>query len=371
VSFAGLILKNLFRQRVRTTLTVLGIAIGITTVVALGVITAGFKAASGEFVQAGGADFMVAQKGASDLTFSAVSEDDREAIAARPDVERSSGFLLDVADVGGNPYFFVFGYDAAELAREPLEVVGGRLLEPGATDEVVLGTEAAAELGKGVGDALELDGTRYEVVGVARSGDGWRDAGALAPLATVQANASKLNVVTGVHVTAAEGLDPREVAAAIEADLPELTAIVEVADYAEVDQGFKIMDAAELAISLLAVGIGAIGVMNTMIMSVFERTREIGVLRAVGWRGSRILRMVLLESLFLCLIAAALGVALGLLASRAVLLVPAVSTFLTPGYPPEVFVRALAVGVFVALVGAVYPAFRAVRLSPMEALRHE
>ena len=273
--------------------------------------------------------------------------------------------------MGGNPYFFVFRYDAAELAREPLEVLAGRLLEPEATDEVVLGTEAAAELGKGVGDTVELDGTRYEVVGVARSGDGWRDAGALAPLETVQANASKLNVVTGVHVTAAEGLDPREVAAAIEDDLPELTAIIEVADYAEVDQGFKIMDAAELAISLLAVGIGAIGVMNTMIMSVFERTREIGVLRAVGWRGSRILRMVLLESLFLCLIAAALGVALGLLASRAVLLVPAVSTFLTPGYPPEVFVRALAVGVFVALVGAVYPAFRAVRLSPMEALRHE
>ena len=81
--------------------------------------------------------------------------------------------------------------------------------------------------------------------------------------------------------------------------------------------------------------------------------------------------MILYESLFLCLVAAVIGIALGLLASRAVLLVPAVSTFLTPGYPPEVFVRALAVGVVVALAGAVYPAARAVRLSPMEALRHE
>ena len=152
---------------------------------------------------------------------------------------------------------------------------------------------------------------------------------------------------------------------------PGLAAIRDVDEYSKVDQGFEIVDSANLAISLLAVGIGAIGVMNTMIMSVFERTREIGILRAVGWRGSRILRLVVYESLFLCFIAAGVGVALGVLASRAVLLVPSISTFLVPTYPLEIFVRALAVGVLVALMGAVYPAVRAVRLSPMEALRHE
>ena len=111
--------------------------------------------------------------------------------------------------------------------------------------------------------------------------------------------------------------------------------------------------------------------MNTMIMSVFERTREIGILRAVGWRGSRILRMVLLESLFLCLIASVIGTLIGVLASRAVLRVPAVASFLTPAYSADVFLRALLVGVVVAVAGALYPAFRAVRLSPLEALRHE
>ena len=81
--------------------------------------------------------------------------------------------------------------------------------------------------------------------------------------------------------------------------------------------------------------------------------------------------MIFLEALGLCLVAAVVGAALGVLATRAVSLVPAVSSFLEPAYSPDVFVRALFVGVVVAMVGALYPAVRAVRLSPMEALRYE
>ena len=92
--------------------------------------------------------------------------------------------------------------------------------------------------------------------------------------------------------------------------------------------------------------------MNTMIMSVFERTREIGILRAVGWRGSRILRLIATESLFLCILAAASALRPGIAgiacsAARSVRLgLPA------PAYPASIFVRAVLVGVVVALVGA-------------------
>lgn len=369
MSFSLLVLRNLLRQRVRTLLTTLGISIGITTVVALGAVTAGMKLTLGDLVRGGGSDFMVAQAGASDLTFSTVSEADARRIAARPDVERATGVLLEVADVGSNPYFIVFGYEPAALADEPLSLDSGRL--PVAPDEALLGADAARSLGVATGGSVVLDRMRFTVVGVYRADDRMRDAGAIVPLATVQELASKRSVVTGVFVTVAPGSDPEAVAAAIERDFPALATVADVGDYAEVDQGVEIMDALTLAISILAVGIGAIGVMNTMIMSVFERTREIGVLRAIGWRGSRILRLITTESLFLCGFAAVVGVGLGVAASRAVLLVPAVSAFLAPAYPSSIFVRALVVGVAVALAGAVYPAIRAVRLSPMEALRYE
>ena len=369
MTFSALVLRNLFRQRVRTLLTALGISIGITTVVALGSITSGLKATMGELVRGGGADFMVAQAGASDLTFSVVSERDVHAIASRPDVARATGTLLEVADVGSNPYFLIFGYDDDGLAAERLPLLSGRLVH--AADEILLGADAASTLGASTGERVELEKRTFRVVGVYRTGDKLRDSAAIAPLATVQELASRADVVTAAFVTVEKGEDASAVAARIERDFPHLAAIESVDDYAEVDQGVQILDALTLAISVLAVGIGAIGVMNTMVMSVFERTRELGVLRAIGWRGSRILRLITAESLLLCVLASGAGVALGVAASRVVLLVPSVSAFLEPAYPLSIFLRALGVGVAVALAGAAYPAVRAIRLSPMEALRYE
>jgi len=167
------------------------------------------------------------------------------------------------------------------------------------------------------------------------------------------------------------GADPRSVAESIEETFPNLATISTVNEYGKVDQGVRMLDAANIAISVLAVGIGAIGVMNTMVMAVFERTREIGILRAVGWSGRRILRMIIGESLLLCGIAAVVGAALGVLATRAILLIDTVRNLLEPQYSADVFIRALAVAVIVALAGAAYPAFRAIRLTPMEALRYE
>jgi putative ABC transport system permease protein len=371
MSFLTLVLKNLMRQQTRTILTVLGISIGITTVVALTVVADGLKSSASQIITAGDADFMVGQKGAADLTFSSVTEQEWAGIAAVPGVERATGVVIYIKRVGGNPYFVTVGVRPDQLAVTPLNVRQGARLADGAIDEIMLGTRAAADLGLTVGDEVTIGGKVFHVVGIYQTGNVWQDSGGYAPLATVQNLAGRLGVVTVVYVKVTTGVDPVTVASAIETAFPQLASIVTQQDYGEVDQGMQVIDAANLAISLLAVGIGAIGVTNTMVMSVFERTREIGILRAVGWRGSRILRLILGESLVLCVVAAIAGTALGVLATRAILLVEAVRGLLQPEYSPGVFVRALVVAVVVALAGAAYPAFRAVRLTPMEALRHE
>jgi len=371
MSFLSLVFRNLIRQRVRTLLTILGISIGITTVFTLGVITEGMKSMLGEMMVTGGADFLVAQKGSADFTFSTVTEDEWQAIAGRDDVLWAHGMLLHVVRAGSNPFFALTGVRPDDLAEAPPEMVAGTLLPAGDQTAVVLGAGAASDLGAGVGDTVELGGGSFHVVGVYRTGATFQDSGAYADLEVIQELAAKPGIVTGVYVKVAPGESASSVGAAIEASSGQVTVISEVGDFGEVDQGAKMIDAANLAISVLAVGIGAIGVMNTMIMSVFERTREIGILRAVGWSGRRIVRMILAESALLCLVAAVVGMALGLLATRGVMSIEAISAFLTPSYTVDVVLRALLVAGIVAIVGAIYPVIRAVRLTPMEALRHE
>jgi len=369
MSFLALIARNLVRQRTRTLLTVLGIGIGITTVVALGSITQGMKATSEDLLRSGGADFMVAQKGAADLSFSTISLRDWRAVEQEPGIERAWGVLMHVSRVGSNPFFFTSGLRPEDMPAVVPKLEAGRL--PRGPRELALGAGAAGSLDVGLGGTVTIDRTAFRVSGIYRSGSLLENGGAYAPLATVQTIARKPDVVTVVYVEVARGASTRDVAARIEEGSPQLTAIVELGDINKVDQGLRILDAGNLAISLLAVVIGAIGVMNTMTMSVFERTREIGILRAIGWRSRRIMRLIVGESLVLCTIAAALGMGLGIAATRAVTLIPAVSSFLEPQYPVDLFVRALLIAVGVGLAGALYPAYRAVRLSPMGALRYE
>ena len=371
MSFTSLVFRNLFRQRMRTALTVVGIAVGITIVVALGAITGGFRQSIGGWLRVGGSDFLVARKGSADFSFSTVTEQEWAALEAIDGVERTTGMLIRITRHGSNPYFVLMGIRPEELAETRPRLVSGHLPAVGSTHELLLGFGAAADIGATSGSRVTIDGERFLVTGIYRSEDVITNSGAYAPLETVQQIARTPEVVTAVYVVAAEGTDPRELARTIEDAMPTLTTVSRVDELGKVDQGIRVMDALNLAVSTLAVVLGAIAVMNTMIMAVFERTREFGILRAVGWRGSRIMRLVITEALLLCLVAALVGTALGLLATRGVLLIEAVQGFLEPRYTLDIFVRAILIAIGVALAGAIYPAVRAVRLSPMEALRHE
>jgi hypothetical protein len=146
MTFFGLVAKNLFRQKTRTGLTVLGISIGIMTVIALGVVADGLRASTGDLLRLGESDFLVAQQGASDLTFSTVTHEEWLALERVPGVARATGVLMHVTRVGSNAFFLVFGVRPEQLAANPPRLVAGELLAPQAADEIVLGARAAEDL---------------------------------------------------------------------------------------------------------------------------------------------------------------------------------------------------------------------------------
>ena len=124
-------------------------------------------------------------------------------------------------------------------------------------------------------------------------------------------------------------------------------------------------------ISFIAVFIGGLGMLNTMLMSVLERTREIGVLRALGWRQRRVLWLILQESLVLGLIGGLAGILFGLGLGGLIALVPGTFGAIELVYGPTLFARALVVALTAGAAGGLYPAWRATRMRPVEALRYE
>src|SRR5262249_42093273 len=121
--------------------------------------------------------------------------------------------------------------------------------------------------------------------------------------------------------------------------------------------------------SLLAVLVGVFGVMNTMLMTVFERKQEIAILLAIGWQRARIIRMVLLESAMLGLLGGIVGMGLGVLGVKLLETAPAIRGLLKPELSVQIMGLSLVIAIIAGVLSGIYPAWRSSRLSPSLAIQ--
>jgi len=393
LQIAGMGLSGLLVNWGRTILTMLGIVIGVAAVVLLASLGNGIqKSISGQINDLGPNLITISpgtsgeQDGGDNGPFGAaaastLTQDDTRLVADLPGVMAASSNVSTVAPVERRSVSFS-GVDPSYDEIRSVELAAGRFVE--GRGEMVLDASTADDLIKGtpkeaVGEGLTIGREEYEVVGVAEASD--VEFGPPIPESSYLATADALEIsgveTVGQIVVQAEGTGTvdravdgigKELKAAHDGakDFSVVTQRELLSTFTEITDQLTIFLAGIAGISLL---VGGIGVMNIMLVSVAERTREIGVRKALGATNADVLFQFLLEAVLLALIGGVVGVAVGIGGSA---ILPRLLTDLPPAVV-TVNEVALAFGVS-ALIGVVFgvlPAYRSARLQPVEALRRE
>jgi ABC-type antimicrobial peptide transport system permease subunit len=367
-----MILKSLLRRKTRTLLTMAGVAIGVAAIVALGAMAEGFAEGYSAMGGGSGADLLVMQADSIDIAFSAVDKEVGETLAGLASVEEVSGMIYTFAAAEDMPYFIVFGYEPDGFAIEHFKIKDGEGLSERAAHQgghpLILGRTVADDLKKGVGDTFKLYESTFRVVGIYETGKPFEDGAAVVLLEDAQIISKHPHQVNAFLLKLRAGQDAEPVRRRIKQRFDNLTVTVS-SDLADNQMMLTWVAGFTWAVSFLAVVIGGVGVMNTVLMSIFERTREFGTLRAIGWKPNRVLGLVLGESVVLCGLGGVLGSGLGVAVVELVRQVPMASMLFPTTFPVEIFVQSIGTAVVLGLVGGVYPAWRASRLMPAEAMR--
>lgn len=373
LTFPGFVWKNLQRRRLRTLLTLGGIGMAIGAFVGLVGFARAFEQAWLKLYSSSGTDLAVIQQ-----TFLSTSLDESAAdkIKALPDVAAVSPVIYNLMDLTQDVNALAYGWKTDSYEFDSLTILEGRRFAAGQA-EVMLGDLLAEDLKKKPGDQLEIQGETFTVCGIFHADSALEADAVIMPLDQIQQLSSLQGKVSTIHVRlkpAPAGEQPdayvKRAEAEIEAALPGLRA-VPAAERASNNQLVRLASASAWGTSSIALLIGILGIANTMAMSVFERTREIGILRALGWKRTQVLALIQMEAAALGVGGGILGVALAWCALRLLAVLPQTANIVPGPFSLSLVAEALGVALAAGLLAGALPAWRGARLSPVEALRHD
>ncbi|MBX7211712.1 MAG: ABC transporter permease [Verrucomicrobiaceae bacterium] len=361
-------LKNLTRRRTRTALTVMGIGVGIGAVVALLGLAWGLQESWDEAMRARHTDLVV-RNASGGIMAQPFDEALEKKVSETPGVAATAGILVEALSIEEVPMMVVSGREWKSFLWESFDLLEGRLPVSGEERVVVLGRLAAETLKKKPGDTLTIEVEEFKVAGIVDGKAVVENGAVMISLSVLQDLMQRKGLVSFINVRLKPGVkDQGAVAREISSRTPGCK-VENASELAAKNDGFQIFQAMNYGTSAIALLVGTFGVMNTMFMSVFERTREIGILIALGWRRTRILLMILWESVALCIAAGVLGIVFGVVLLKVLAVTPWMSGRLEPHIGPDLMGLALGIAIVVGIASGLYPALQCTRINPSEAIR--
>lgn len=365
----GVATRNLARRPVRSLLTALGVAFAVGSFIALYGLSNSVYDNAQESLDERGSHLAVSRRGRAELFGGSIGESIGAKIASIPGVRRVTGELIALAATDRNNHVLAAGWPETSYFWINVPLRAGRQRAPGERKVAMVGDGVAESLGAEVGGTITLMGERLQVIGITRYNSVINRNSVVLPLADLQEIMFRPGVVTLFHVQLDKPNDPAEVdriRGAIEADgtLSVSTAETMLRN----DRLLGLLRAVSSAMAWVALLMGMLMVLNTLLMAVIERTREIGIMSAIGWSPSRIMGVLIIEGLVLSAAGSAIGALFGILGSQLLSSVPAIGRYVairpTFGLIAATAVAAVALGI----IGAFYPAWLATRQDPAAAL---
>ena len=373
LSFARFAWKNLWRRRLRTFLTLGGIAMAIGAFVALVGFSRSFEHEWLRLYQTAGTDIAVSEKS---FLNTSLDESVGAKLRAVPVVERAAPMIFNLMDLTPEVNALVFGWKADSYELDSLKMTSGGRIHDG-KPEILLGDTLAENLNKKTGETVEIQGSTFIVAGTYHGGSALEADAVIMPLDQLQQLSSLQGKVTAFHVRlrpapAGEAPDKylKRAQAEIEAALPGLHASP-AAERAANNQLVVLAHSVAWGTSAIALIVGILGIVNTMAMSVFERTREIGILRALGWKSWNIMLLIQTEAAVLGLVGGLIGICIGWGTRHLLAVLPQTASVVSASVSPWHLIEALGIALLSGLVAGAVPAWRGAHLSPVEALRHD
>jgi putative ABC transport system permease protein len=404
-------LRSILANKMRSSLTVLGIIIGVAAVISLMSIGRGSQSAITANIESLGTNLLFVRPGAATESgvrgalgsMTSLTLDDAEALAdttLAPAVKAVAPQVQTFAQVvAGRQNIFtqVLGVTPEYSSMRNYPVDEGRFIADtdvkNRTLVAVLGSSVAETLYGDVspiGQSLKISNRQFKVIGVLKSkgstGFGSSDDIIIAPITTVQTRLFSQRTTSGsesVQTINVQVTSAKDTEAAIE----QITSILRQRHKITGEDDFTINSQQETidtlkestqvwvlflgAIAGISLLVGGIGIMNIMLVSVTERTREIGIRKAIGAKKRDILLQFLVESAVLSLVGGGIGVLIGWGVSKLVSGINLGGTAITTVMSADILILAVSVSAAIGIIFGIYPAYRAARLNPIEALRYE
>ncbi|MAH42271.1 hypothetical protein CL614_00900 [archaeon] len=386
--------RNLSHHKLRTGLTMLGVIIGIGAIVALvslgGALT---DSIDEQFEQLGSKRFIVMPK----MTMSLgppggsvmLTDRDVDTVERVKGVKHAIPILYKMLPVEFNEEarsLGIMGMPLGEASKFFDDVMGfemkeGRMLKTGERSSVVIGGKLATDVFSEevrLRSKIEVMGHSLKVVGIMEEiGNTQDDTGIMIDIDFLQEITNSSDEITMIFGSVFS--NPEETAQKIDDkmddvynnDIFDVQTVEQLAD--QISSVFSIISVVFLGIASISLIVAGIGIMNTMLMTVIERTKEIGIMKAIGATNKRILVIFLTESAIVGILGGAVGVGIGYLLSIAFTSVGSsfIGISMNVTIDPLLVAGAIGFSAFVGMISGTYPAYRASQLDPVDALRYE